>query len=195
MPHLAAVQVFHFILCWPLILTKCSFNSFAPCKHYFALCQHYFVLCRQFPVSAACVLSALSCQKFVVSDFCASFLQYLSCTFAFGLHTFGIGRNNWKYNCVAFSYKHDWHIFQSSFNEVFRQFLYLNKQSIFQIPKLNYIFSLSLLLAALAALYLTLVSEWVSNRHFRILTQRVTFETCVSSDIWSECCQDKKTKK
>ena len=36
-------------------------------------------------------------------------------------------------------------------------------------------------LAALAALYLTLVSqsvgEWVSDCHFRILTQRVTFET------------------
>ena len=32
-------------------------------------------------------------------------------------------------------------------------------------------------LAALAALYLTLVSQSVSNCHFRILTQRVTFET------------------
>ena len=32
-------------------------------------------------------------------------------------------------------------------------------------------------LAALAALYLTLVSESVTDRHFRILTQIVTFET------------------
>ena len=43
-------------------------------------------------------------------------------------------------------------------------------------------------LAALAALYLTLVSEWVSesvtDRHFRILTQIVTFETWHPSDIW-----------
>ena len=29
-------------------------------------------------------------------------------------------------------------------------------------------------------------SSSVTNRHFRILTQRVTFETCDSSDIWSE---------
>ena len=45
-----------------------------------------------------------------------------------------------------------------------------------------------LFLAALAALYLTLVSEWVSesvtDRHFRILTQIVTFETWHPSDIW-----------
>ena len=32
-------------------------------------------------------------------------------------------------------------------------------------------------LAALAALYLTLVSDSLSDRHFRISTQRVTFET------------------
>ena len=32
-------------------------------------------------------------------------------------------------------------------------------------------------LAALAALYLTLVSQWVGDCHFRIQTQRVTFET------------------
>ena len=38
-------------------------------------------------------------------------------------------------------------------------------------------------LAALAALYLTLVSQWVSDCHFRILTQRVTFETSDPSDI------------
>ena len=38
-------------------------------------------------------------------------------------------------------------------------------------------------LAALAALYLTLVSGWVSECHFRILTQRVTFETSDPSDI------------
>ena len=31
--------------------------------------------------------------------------------------------------------------------------------------------------AALAVLYLTLVSDWVGHCHFRILTQRVTFET------------------
>ena len=32
-------------------------------------------------------------------------------------------------------------------------------------------------LAALAALYLTLVSDWLGERHFRILTQWATFET------------------
>ena len=32
-------------------------------------------------------------------------------------------------------------------------------------------------LAALAALYLTLVSHSLSDCHFRVLTQRVTFET------------------
>ena len=32
-------------------------------------------------------------------------------------------------------------------------------------------------LAALAALYLTLVSDWLGNRHFRTLTHRVTFDT------------------
>ena len=38
-------------------------------------------------------------------------------------------------------------------------------------------------LTALAALYLTLVSESVRECYFRILTQRVTFETCDPSDI------------
>ena len=43
-----------------------------------------------------------------------------------------------------------------------------------------------LYLAALAALYLTLVSECVGGDcHFRILTQGVTFETSDPSDIWS----------
>ena len=54
-------------------------------------------------------------------------------------------------------------------------------------------------LAALAALYLTLVTEsvsqWVTHCHFRMLTQRVTFDTSDPSDIWSEWCQDKKTKR
>ena len=36
---------------------------------------------------------------------------------------------------------------------------------------------ISTFLAALAALYLTLVSQSVGGCHFRILTQRVTFET------------------
>ena len=38
-------------------------------------------------------------------------------------------------------------------------------------------------LAALAALYLTLVSGSLTDCHFRILTQRVTFETSDPSDI------------
>ena len=50
-------------------------------------------------------------------------------------------------------------------------------------------------LAALAALYLTLVSHSVSQCHFRILKQRVSYETWDPSDILSECCQDKKTKR
>ena len=52
-------------------------------------------------------------------------------------------------------------------------------------------------LAALAALYLTLVSDWVSQTdcHYRISTKRVTFETWDPSDIWFEWCLDKKTKK
>ena len=33
---------------------------------------------------------------------------------------------------------------------------------------------------------------WVSNRHFRILTQRVTFETWDPSDIWSGWWGEKK---
>ena len=53
-------------------------------------------------------------------------------------------------------------------------------------------------LAAVAALYLTLVSHWVSESlsgcHFRISTQILTFETWDPSDIWSERCLDKKTK-
>ena len=50
-----------------------------------------------------------------------------------------------------------------------------------------YIWSaLRLFLAALAALYLTLVSGSVTGCHFRILTQRVTFETWDPSDIWLE---------
>ena len=53
-------------------------------------------------------------------------------------------------------------------------------------------------LAALAALYLTLVSQWlgdwVTGCHFRISTQRVTFETWDPSDIWSECYPDKNTE-
>jgi len=56
-------------------------------------------------------------------------------------------------------------------------------------------FKLLLFLAALAALYLTLVSELVTGCHFRILTQGVTFETGDPSDIWSEWCPDKKTKR
>ena len=54
-------------------------------------------------------------------------------------------------------------------------------------------------LAALAALYLTLVSDSLTlsltGCHFRILAQIVTFETCDPSDIWSARCLDKKTKK
>ena len=58
----------------------------------------------------------------------------------------------------------------------------------------NYPSIFVLFLAALAALYLTSVTEWVNNRHFRILTQRVSFETWDPSDIWSTWCLDKKTK-
>ena len=36
-----------------------------------------------------------------------------------------------------------------------------------------------------SALYLTLVSQWVGECHFRILTQRVTFGTSDPSDILS----------
>ena len=38
------------------------------------------------------------------------------------------------------------------------------------------------------------VSHWLSGCHFRILTQRVTFDTSDPSDIWSEWCLDKKNK-
>jgi len=50
-------------------------------------------------------------------------------------------------------------------------------------------------LAALAALYLTLVSHWLTECHFRILIQRVTFETWDPSDIWSEWFLDRKTER
>ena len=39
------------------------------------------------------------------------------------------------------------------------------------------------------------LSDWVTDRHFRISTQRVTFETSDPSDIWSEWCLDKKTER
>ena len=48
-------------------------------------------------------------------------------------------------------------------------------------------------LAALAALYPTLVSQSLSGCHFRISTQKVTFETWNPSDIWLEWYLDKKT--
>ena len=51
-----------------------------------------------------------------------------------------------------------------------------------------------LFLAALAALYLTLVTDSVSECHFRISTQGVTFEAWDPSDLWSEWCLDKMTK-
>ena len=54
--------------------------------------------------------------------------------------------------------------------------------------------SKSSFLAALAALYLTLVTHWVSQCHFWILTQRVSFETWHPSDIWSAWCPDKRQK-
>ena len=38
-------------------------------------------------------------------------------------------------------------------------------------------------------------SESVTECHFRILTQRVTFETWDPSHIWSAWCLDKKTKR
>ena len=50
-------------------------------------------------------------------------------------------------------------------------------------------------LTALAALYLTLVSDLVGHCHFRILTQRVTFETWDPSDIWPEWCQKRQKEK
>ena len=39
------------------------------------------------------------------------------------------------------------------------------------------------------------VSESLTHCHFRVLTQRVTFETWDPSDIWSEWCLDKNTKR
>ena len=39
------------------------------------------------------------------------------------------------------------------------------------------------------------VSHWVSQCHFRILTQRVAFKTWNPSDIWSEWCLNKKNKR
>ena len=39
------------------------------------------------------------------------------------------------------------------------------------------------------------VSGWLTHCHFRILTQRLTFETWDPSYIWSERCPDKKTKR
>ena len=58
-------------------------------------------------------------------------------------------------------------------------------------------------LAALAALYLTLVNQWVDHCQFWVLTRRVTFETWDPSEIWWEWCltkrwkvkKDKKTKR
>ena len=58
---------------------------------------------------------------------------------------------------------------------------------------LTYYWPNQVFLAALAALYLTLVSESVTGCHFRILTQIVTFDTSNPSDISSEWCLDKKT--
>ena len=54
--------------------------------------------------------------------------------------------------------------------------------------------ALCVFLADLAALYLTLRHS-VSQCHFRILTQGVTFETWDPSDILSEWCLDIKTKR
>ena len=39
------------------------------------------------------------------------------------------------------------------------------------------------------------LGHWVSECHFWILTQRVTFNTWDPSDIWSAWCPDKRTKK
>ena len=41
----------------------------------------------------------------------------------------------------------------------------------------------------------TLGRHWLSDRHFRIWTQRVTFEPWDASDIWSEWYLDKRTKR
>ena len=39
------------------------------------------------------------------------------------------------------------------------------------------------------------VTHWLTDCHFRISTQSVTFETWDPSDIWSTWCLDKKTKR
>ena len=49
-------------------------------------------------------------------------------------------------------------------------------------------------LAALSALYLSLVTEWVSECHFRILTQRVTFETSEQENNDNEDNKDNDNK-
>ena len=56
-------------------------------------------------------------------------------------------------------------------------------------------FYLLAFLAALAALYLPFVPESVSDCYFRILPQRVTFETWDPSDIWSGWWGEKKVEK
>ena len=61
--------------------------------------------------------------------------------------------------------------------------------------KWNNLWMLACFLAALAALYLTLVTDWVGDCNFRIFTQRVTFETSDPSDIWSAWCLDENTKR
>ena len=48
-------------------------------------------------------------------------------------------------------------------------------------------------LAALSVPYLPLVSAWVSHCHFRIRTQRVTFDPWDPPDIWSEWCYESGT--
>ena len=48
-------------------------------------------------------------------------------------------------------------------------------------------------LAALSVPYLPLVSAWVSHCHFRIRTQRVTFDPWDPPDIWSEWCYESET--
>ena len=66
------------------------------------------------------------------------------------------------------------------------------------LPQHTRILQFEFFLAALVALYLTLVSEWVSewvSATLELSTQRVTFETWDPSDIWSERCPDKKTKR
>ena len=77
---------------------------------------------------------------------------------------------------------------------VHRGYMWVQGGAIYQTLPLHWVPKVPFL-AALAALYLPFVPESVSDRHFRILTQSVTFETWDPSEIWSGWWGEKKSWK